>query len=332
MHYFKIKITPIFCKFDRPCLKTPSSNLTSSSAPSSGQDVTSIPAHRRDTGLVFQSYALFPHMTVSENVAFGLKIRRLRRTEVAARTADVLRMVHLDAFANRYPAQLSGGQRQRVALARAVVIKPKVLLLDEPLSALDLKLREELQVEIKRVQQALNITTLFVTHDQGEALGLSDRVAVMRDGHILQIDPPTTLYQRPNSRYIASFVGSTNIIDVEVRDRAADGSRHVVEALQTPGLVLEVRGPHASSFAVGERCLLCFRPESARLRGENVNRLSATVDRATYRGSTWVIACVGQGNTQLLVELPRGETVPALGESVSIGWASDRCILLKNEP
>jgi ABC-type Fe3+/spermidine/putrescine transport system ATPase subunit len=144
--------------------------------------------------MVFQSYALFPHRTAAENIGFGLQVRRLPRSEREARIADALRLVRLEAFANRYPAQLSGGEKQRVALARAVVIRPDVLLLDEPLAALDLKLREELQAEIKRIQSTLKITTLFVTHDQGEALSLSDRVAVMRDGRIVQIEAPESLY------------------------------------------------------------------------------------------------------------------------------------------
>jgi ABC-type Fe3+/spermidine/putrescine transport system ATPase subunit len=166
-----------------------------------GQDVTHVPPYRRNTGMVFQSYALFPHRTVAANIAFGMQMRGVTRGDADRRTREALRLVQLDQLADRYPAELSGGQKQRVALARAVVIRPEVLLLDEPLGALDLKLREELQVEIKRVQSELGITTLFVTHDQGEALGMSDRVAVMRDGKIVQIDTPSALYERPNSTY-----------------------------------------------------------------------------------------------------------------------------------
>ena len=165
-------------------------------APTSGRvfigeaDVTRLPPQKRDTAMVFQQYALFPHLTVAQNVAFGLKVRRLPRAEIEARVREVLDLVQLGAFAGRFPNQLSGGQKQRVALARAVVVRPKILLLDEPLGALDLKLREELQVEIKRVQSTLGVTTLFVTHDQGEALSMSDRIGVMHCGRIVQIDTP----------------------------------------------------------------------------------------------------------------------------------------------
>ena len=155
-----------------------------------GLDATGLPPHRRNAGMVFQQYALFPHLTVAENVSYGLMARRVPRQEMRERTSMALQLVHLDALADRYPSQLSGGQQQRVALARAVVIRPSILLLDEPLSALDAKLRGALQLEIRNVQQSLGITTLFVTHDQSEALGISDRVAVMRDGQILQLDTP----------------------------------------------------------------------------------------------------------------------------------------------
>jgi ABC-type Fe3+/spermidine/putrescine transport system ATPase subunit len=187
-----------------------------------GRDVTAVPPHRRNTGMVFQSYALFPHKTVAANVGFGLKVRRVPGPEVARRTEEVLRMVRLEDYASCYPGELSGGQKQRVALARAIVFGPEVLLLDEPLGALDLKLREELQVEIKRIQSALGITTLFVTHDQGEALGMSDRIAVMRDGEVVQVDTPAAVYERPNSCYVANFVGRANRMEAVVGD-ARDG-------------------------------------------------------------------------------------------------------------
>jgi putative spermidine/putrescine transport system ATP-binding protein len=178
-----------------------------------GHAVESLPPFRRDLGLVFQDYALFPHMTVAENVGFGLRMRRVPRGEIAERVAQALDLVQLNGLGERRPLQLSGGQRQRVALARALVIRPAMLLLDEPLSNLDLKLREEMRVEISALQRRLGIATVFVTHDQGEALTMSDRIAVMRDGRIEQIGTPTDIYERPATRFVAGFIGAANLID-----------------------------------------------------------------------------------------------------------------------
>jgi putative spermidine/putrescine transport system ATP-binding protein len=178
-----------------------------------GRAVEALPPFRRDLGLVFQDYALFPHMTVAENVGFGLRMRRVPRGEMAQRVAEALELVQLSGLGERRPLQLSGGQRQRVALARALVIRPAMLLLDEPLSNLDLKLREEMRVEISALQRRLGIATVFVTHDQGEALTMSDRVAVMRQGHIEQIGTPGDIYERPATRFVAGFIGAANVID-----------------------------------------------------------------------------------------------------------------------
>jgi putative spermidine/putrescine transport system ATP-binding protein len=178
-----------------------------------GRAVEALPPFRRDLGLVFQDYALFPHMTVAENVGFGLRMRRVPRGEMAQRVAEALELVQLSGLGERRPSQLSGGQRQRVALARALVIRPAMLLLDEPLSNLDLKLREEMRVEISALQRRLGIATVFVTHDQGEALTMSDRVAVMRQGHIEQIGTPGDIYERPATRFVAGFIGAANVID-----------------------------------------------------------------------------------------------------------------------
>jgi ABC-type Fe3+/spermidine/putrescine transport system ATPase subunit len=224
-----------------------------------GTDITSRPPYKRDMGMVFQSYALFPHMTVAANVMFGLNVRKLSRADADKRTVEALKLVQLEHLADRYPSQLSGGQRQRVALARAVVIQPKVLLLDEPLGALDLKLREELQIEIKRVQSSLNITTLFVTHDQGEALSMSDRIAVMREGKVVQVDTPKALYERPSSIYTANFVGRTNLAQVFVK--SVSESEYVLEKTDQAGMIFSVTEKQSDDFAVGERCALATRPE-----------------------------------------------------------------------
>jgi putative spermidine/putrescine transport system ATP-binding protein len=178
-----------------------------------GVDVTGLPPYDRDVNTVFQDYALFPHMSIAENVAYGLQAKGVRRSEQAGRVAEALRMVRLEAFRERRPGQLSGGQRQRVALARAIVNHPQVLLLDEPLGALDLRLRQEMQVELKRIQREVNITFLYVTHDQEEALTMSDRVAVFNHGRIEQIGTPADIYERPTNEFVAGFIGASNILD-----------------------------------------------------------------------------------------------------------------------
>jgi ABC-type Fe3+/spermidine/putrescine transport system ATPase subunit len=239
-----------------------------------------------------------------------------------------LRLVRLEHLGDRYPSQLSGGQKQRVALARAVVIRPQVLLLDEPLGALDLKLREELQVEIKRVQSTLGITTLFVTHDQGEALGMSDRVAVMRDGEIVQIDTPRALYERPNSRYVANFVGRTNLIEVAVRGRDENGDYQVVTC-DALAATFEVAGKQHVAFASGERCLLAARPEHVTIGPDAGNTICATVLDVTYRGSTWNVDLSGSRNEPLTALLRSETAVPRKGEVVSLTFAPSRCFLLK---
>ncbi len=183
-----------------------------------GQDVTSIPPFDRDVNTVFQDYALFPHMTVGENVGYGLMVRKVPRIERAARVTEALRMVRLDGYEKRKPGQLSGGQRQRVALARALVNRPRVLLLDEPLGALDLKLREEMQIELKAIQQAVGITFIYVTHDQGEALTMSDRLAVFNKGRIEQVGAPAEVYEHPATRFVAGFVGTSNLLAGDVAE------------------------------------------------------------------------------------------------------------------
>jgi putative spermidine/putrescine transport system ATP-binding protein len=181
-----------------------------------GRDVTNVPAFERDVNTVFQDYALFPHMTVGDNVGYGLMIKKVARAERGKRVTDALRMVRLDGFERRRPTQLSGGQRQRVALARALVNRPRVLLLDEPLGALDLRLREEMQIELKQIQQQVGITFIYVTHDQGEALTMSDRLAVFNHGRIEQVGTPADVYEKPQTRFVAGFVGTSNLLSGDV--------------------------------------------------------------------------------------------------------------------
>jgi len=293
-----------------------------------GRDVTALPPYRRNTGMVFQSYALFPHKTVAENIAFGLRVRHLPRAEREPRIAEALRLVHLEQFASRYPAQLSGGQRQRVALARAIVIRPDVLLLDEPLAALDLKLREELQVEIKRVQSALKITTLFVTHDQGEALSMSDRVAVMHDGRIVQIDTPEALYERPNCRYVANFVGRTNLLDVVVREKLDGALIRVESSGGSKACFVAVAGP-AFDANPGDRCLLGARPEHFHLGGGRANAMQVKVRGVTYLGSIRYVDAEGPDGESVTIQAQPGEPLPGRGETVTITWRPQACFLLK---
>lgn len=295
------------------------------------RDVTRDPPYRRNTGMVFQQYALFPHLTVWQNVAYGLKIRRLSPSDIAARSEEALRLVQLDKFSDRYPRQLSGGQKQRVALARAVVIRPEILLLDEPLAALDLKLREELQIEIRRLQKRFGITTLFVTHDQGEALSMSDRVVIMRDGKVLQVATPTELYQRPTSRYVANFVGRTNFLDAIVRGRDSNGQRYVVELCGSPSVIEIVGRNSGADFAEGERCVVAFRPEDAQLNGQHQNCVVAVVESAVYAGHRWLVECTGPGSQPIALTILPNDPVPATASTVRINWSAERSLLLKRD-
>jgi putative spermidine/putrescine transport system ATP-binding protein len=248
-----------------------------------GTRITHVPVHRRNIGMLFQNYALFPHMTVSENVAFGLEMRGIGKADAAQRVGRALDLVRLTDFGGRFPSQLSGGQQQRVALARALVIEPAVLLLDEPLGALDKGLRESMQVELRALQRRLGVTTVMVTHDQDEALTMADRIVVMRDGRLEQVGTATEIYQRPASRFVATFLGASNLFDGKV-ERRSDGEALVV----TPaGLRLQVDGVASGA----EHAVVSVRPEAVivnRLNGstpENaLNTMVAQVEQIIYRG------------------------------------------------
>jgi spermidine/putrescine transport system ATP-binding protein len=250
-----------------------------------GKPVGTTPPFLRNVNTVFQSYALFPHMSVAENVAFGLKMKQVNPADAANRVRAALDMVQLGTFAERRPKMLSGGQQQRVALARAIVNQPEVLLLDEPLGALDLKLRKEMQLELKGIQQRLGITFIYVTHDQEEALTMSDRIAVMSGGKVLQMAPPTEIYERPSCRFVADFIGESNFIEGTV---ASVGTDRLV-TVTTPG-GLTVVGQQVSTVQPGAAVTVSVRPEKVRLTQNDppahaANKFRVRVERVVYIGS-----------------------------------------------
>lgn len=284
-----------------------------------GRAINNVPPHKRDIGMVFQNYALFPHMTVAENLAFPLSVRGMSKTDVSERVKRALSMVQLDAFGGRYPAQLSGGQQQRVALARALVFEPQLVLMDEPLGALDKQLREHMQMEIKHIHQRLGVTVVYVTHDQGEALTMSDRVAVFHQGEIQQIAPPAELYEHPRNSFVANFIGENNRIAGQLQAR--DGDRCTV------GLA---RGEKVEALAVnvgnvGDTVSLSIRPERVRLNGSSencVNRFSGRVAEFIYLGDHVRIRLEVCGRTDFFVKQPIAGLDPALsvGDVVPLGW------------
>jgi len=246
--------------------------------------VNDVPPHARGIGMVFQNYALWPHMTVHDNVAYGLKLRKVDAGAITRRVSAVLEQVELGGLDRRYPGQLSGGQQQRVALARALVLSPEILLLDEPLSNLDAKIRIQVRAEIRKLQKELGITTVYVTHDQEEALTLSDRIAVFDKGRMLEVGPPKVLYEKPRTRFVADFIGINNQIEATVT--AVDAARGQVRARTALG---EWTATCAEPLAAGGPCVLCIRPENIDLdgpEGADLNRASGQVSFAAYLGNT----------------------------------------------
>ena len=241
-----------------------------------GKVVNRVPPHERNTGMVFQNYALWPHMSVSQNVSYGLEVRKTPREETKKRTQEALAIVRMEKFAERMPNQLSGGQQQRVALARALAIRPDVLLLDEPLSNLDARLRLEMRDEIRRIHEATRITTVYVTHDQKESLSLADRIAVMKEGVVEQLSDPRTIYRQPANRFVADFVGETNWLE------------GVVESVGTETIVRspagQVRATGAHALKPGDSAWIGFRPEATRLDGQLANVFDAELVQTNYLG------------------------------------------------
>src|SRR5574341_110736 len=299
-----------------------------------GADIGDLPPHRRNVNMVFQNYALFPHLSVFDNVAFGLEVKRVPRDEIRRQVLDALEMVRLPGLEKRKPAQLSGGQQQRVALARALVNRPAVLLLDEPLGALDQKLRKDMQRELKLLQREVGITFIYVTHDQEEALTMSDRIAVMHGGRVLQVAPPRELYDRPASRYVADFIGTTNFLEGTYH-----GGREDAALVDVPGLGQVLAGV-VDGLAQGQAVTLAIRPEWQRLRPgreradqerADPNRDAAPLEDRVYIGN----------DTQYFVRLPGGQSVivreqnqlpqaapTSVGERVTVSWAAASAIVL----
>ncbi|WP_430258242.1 ABC transporter ATP-binding protein [Neorhizobium sp. IRS_2294] len=275
-----------------------------------GKDISGVPPYKRPTNMMFQSYALFPHMSVEKNIAFGLKQDNLAKGEIDTRVEEMLKLVKLEQFAKRKPAQLSGGQRQRVALARSLAKRPKVLLLDEPLGALDKKLREETQFELMDIQQTLGLTFLIVTHDQEEAMTVSDRIAVMDKGIIMQVATPAEIYEAPNSRYVADFIGDINILEGTVTQTDS--------ALGAPGLVridsdgLSVAAEQECQAVKGDHVAYAVRPEKVRISQEQPADMSLN---AAY-GEVWDIGYLGDFSV-FLVKMEDGRIVRAAQANVS---------------
>ncbi len=256
---------------------------TSGSVLIGGRDVAKVPPNKRGISMVFQSYALFPHLNVWENVAYGLKVAKVPNDEMIRRTESVMEMMQLKGMERRFPNQLSGGQQQRVALARAVVIEPSVLLFDEPLSNLDAKLRESMRDDLRALQQRLGITSLYVTHDQSEAMAISDRVVIMKDGNIVQQGTPDEIYEQPVSRFVANFIGKANFIEGVYKGK--DGSAALVDL---GGNTMKIPAPGAMpGVEEGKACCLTVRPESIQLTKDSKESgaLTGTISRATYYGT-----------------------------------------------
>ena len=283
------------------------------------RDVTVLPPYLRDAGLVFQGYALFPHMTVAQNVAFGLEMRKVGREEKERRVIEALSLVKLDHLAGRLPKQLSGGQQQRVALARAIVYQPEVLLLDEPLSALDARLRHEVRTDLRRLQSKLGLTTIFVTHDQDEAMSVADRIVVMSAGKVEQIGTPHDIYERPASRFVAEFIGLANFMEGDLaapdRFRASNG--------ETLAITADARRASASTIAIRPERISLHRPASEILAD---NQMAATVEEVSYRGALTEFIVRSDAGQRLIAHKQNQDIaqvdLPRPGDRVVAAWSA----------
>jgi putative spermidine/putrescine transport system ATP-binding protein len=291
-----------------------------------GADVTHVPAHKRDMGMVFQNYALFPHRSVGENVAFGLRMRGMDRGTIARKITDALAQVELVGYEDRRPGQLSGGQQQRVALARAIVIEPRVLLCDEPLGALDKKLRQTMQFELKQLQRKLGLTMVFVTHDQEEALAMSDRIAVMNAGKVEQIGIPSDIYDRPSTRFVADFIGDTNLFRGEV---IRDGGNSVLQVDRS--LSIELAAPVKQIGPLS----IALRPEKISLATPPAppgHGLEGIVESANFQGGSVLYRVETAGGRRLLAQQPNNGSHELFqaGATVALRWKPSDIVILRD--
>jgi putative spermidine/putrescine transport system ATP-binding protein len=291
-----------------------------------GVDITNRPPNQRDVGMVFQSYALFPNMTVAGNIGFGLKIAKKQPDEIRKRVDELLTIIHMEGYGDRYPYQLSGGQQQRVALARALALRPQVLLLDEPLSALDAKIRVSLRAEIRAIQQHLGITAIYVTHDQEEALSLSDRVVVMNAGFMEQVGPPFEIYNFPTTEFVAQFVGTLNAVRAEVVDSAASTLRVEGQLLQT--------AQNLNKFKTGDALMVAIRPERLSFSSEQKksNVIQSTIENITFLGSIVRIQ-VRVGRVTLYMDTFNNPylELPKIGDSAEVTCSREAVLVLDKE-
>jgi putative spermidine/putrescine transport system ATP-binding protein len=306
-----------------------------------GQDVTHLPPYHRRLGMVFQNYALFPHLSVFDNVAYGLKIQKMTKEQIRKRVMEYLSLVQLDSYAQRMPHQLSGGQQQRVAISRALVVQPTVLLLDEPLSNLDAKLRKDMQTELRNIQQRVGITTILVTHDQEEALSLSDRIGILGHGQLQQVDTPLTVYRRPANRFVAEFIGQVNLFEVT----AAPGIVHTGTNLtwqatnyrvsvDQPLILTTSNQPNFNEHSSG---LLMLRPERIHVsfqdQPEQPNQISGNVSHVSYVGNALRLQVSLNGQGTLYVHVPDEifAIPPQIGQSLYLSWKAEDLIPLEQE-
>lgn len=292
-----------------------------------GMNVEELEPFQRHVNTVFQSYALFPHLNIYNNIAYGLKMKKVPKAEIKKRVQEMLELVQLNGYDKRLPSQLSGGQKQRVAIARALINNPRVLLLDEPLGALDLKLRKEMQLELKNLQKKLGITFIYVTHDQEEALTMSDRIAIMNQGYLDQLDTPEGIYEKPGTRFVADFIGESNIFEATIKAQKEETIQIGLEVGEALG-----KREKDKSFDVGEMVYVCVRPEKLKFSKQEIDgfRIQGIVKEQVYVGNI-IKSNIVIGNSQIL-KLSRMDVdeIPKVGEVVNIYWDLEDVVIMKS--